>query len=197
MGNVDRANGFKPVQKLDGSPWNGKLREYAVASNYATNIFVGSPVKLAGSASADGTKPTVALCGVTDVPVGIVVGIKPTVDNMNPKYAAASTGWTVLVCDDPNVIMEIQADEDIEVGDIGSNATFTAESGNTSTGFSTCELDSSTIATTITLPLKLIGLVPAVDNEVGTNSKALVMWNIHQFCYWNLIKQSEVISNGC
>ena len=188
MANVDRANGFKPVQKLDGSPWNGKLREYAVASDYATNIFVGSPVKLAGSASADGTKPTVALYAATDYsestavpPVGIVVGIKPTVDNMNPKYAAASTGWTVLVCDDPNVIMEIQADEDIEVGDIGSNATFTAESGNTSTGFSTCELDSSTIATTITLPLKLIGLVPAVDNEVGTNSKALVMWNIHQF----------------
>lgn len=183
MANVDRANGFKPVQKLDGSPWNGKLREYAVASDYATNIFVGSPVKLAGSASADGTKPTVALCGVTDVPVGIVVGIKPTVDNMNPKYAAASTGWTVLVCDDPYVIMEIQADESLAATDIGMNSKFTAESGNTSTGFSTCELDSdaAAIATTNTLPLKILGFVPAIDNEVGTNAKALVMWNVHQY----------------
>jgi hypothetical protein len=182
MANVDRANGFKPVQKLDGSPWNGKLRKYYIPTS-SSSIFVGSPVKLAGSADPTGKYPSIDLAAAGQVPVGICMGIEPTVDNMNPKYSAKGTANYALVCDDPYVVMEVQVDAALDVASVGLNTVWINESGNTTTGISTVEIDADA-DTTNTKEVKIIGFVPAIDNDANTeNNKVLVAWNEHQYMH--------------
>jgi hypothetical protein len=53
--------------------------------------------------------------------------------------------------------------------------------GSTVTGFSGEQADSTTVATTATLPLKIHGAVQKVDNDItSTNVKILVLINNHQ-----------------
>jgi len=183
MANVSRVNGFKPVKHFTGAPYNGQANLYFVPSSDSTVIMVGDAVKLAGDARAATGVPTVTRCGATDVPVGIVVGIAftgvgdvtnmPPVSNLNtPVYRAASTDRYLLVSDDPSVIYEVQyAGTSVAAAtitaNVGLNGQFTTTAGSTTTGASGMQLDSSGLATTATLPLKIVGFPNRPDNIPG------------------------------
>jgi hypothetical protein len=117
----------------------------------------------------------------------VVVGIAndPAVpasnDMLEAGYRAASTEGYVLVCDDPDVLYEIQEDSDTSTlakTSIGLNADLIAAAGSTYTRRSGFMLDSSTAATTATLQLRIIELAQRPDNEIGTNAKWLVAINL-------------------
>lgn len=184
MANVSRVNGFRPVKHLNGSPYNGQANWYYIPSTDSTAVFVGDLVKLAGSASADGY-PTVAQAAASDTKIiGVVVGLKPDPTNLNvPIYRAASTNRYVLVADAPDIIYEAQEDAvggAAAAADIGLNCDVIVGAGSTTTGASGMQIDTSTKATTSTLPLRLVGFVDRIDNEIGSaNAKMLVMINSH------------------
>jgi hypothetical protein len=98
-------------------------------------------------------------------------------------YGAASTAYYVLVDDDPDTLFEIQEDAvggALAITDVGLNADFIVAAGNAYTKRSGVMLDTSTKATTAGLPLKIIGVTPRPNNEVGSaNSKVLVKINLH------------------
>jgi len=74
MANVDRPNGFTPVQHLNGSNYNGSFRKYYSPND---NLFKGDLVELetTGVRSGDGIYGTVdRLDAAGDVIVGVVVG---------------------------------------------------------------------------------------------------------------------------
>lgn len=184
MSSVSRINGFRPVKQITGSPWNGQANVYFVPSSDSSVIMVGDAVKLLGDARAATGVPTVTrVSGATDVPVGIVVGILftgvgdltnvPPVNDLNtPVYRRASTDRYLLVCDDPNVIYEVQyAGTSVAAAtitaNVGLNGQFTTTAGNTSTGASGMQLDSAGLATTATLPLKIVGFPNRPDNIPG------------------------------
>jgi len=88
----------------------------------------------------------------------------------------------VLVDDDPDHAFEIQEDSvggALAVTDIGLNADFINAAGNAYTKRSGAMLDTSTKATTATLPLKIIGLVPRPNNDIGATAKVIVKINVH------------------
>ena len=183
MASVSRANGFRPVKSITGAPYNGQANLYFVPSSDSTVIMVGDAVKLAGDARAATGAPTVTRAGATDVAVGIVVGIVftgvgdvtnvPPVNNLNtPVYRAASTDRYLLVCDDPNVVYEVQyAGTSVSAAtitaNVGLNGQFTTTAGSTTTGASGMQLDSTGLATTATLPLKVVGFPNRPDNIPG------------------------------
>jgi hypothetical protein len=199
MANVNKAFGFKPVRHLNGSPYNGQVNIYAVATDEGTAIFVGDLVKINGGAANNYTAVTQATADAVCVGpvVGVIVkgldpvsgkmgnGASPTLDT--PQYVAATPGVVryVLVADSPDVIMEAQADDDtstVVATQLMANFNFVVGTGSTVTGRSAMQLDSNTGATTNTLPLTLIGFPNRVDNEVGsTNQKVLVRFNTHQY----------------
>jgi hypothetical protein len=181
MPNTDGAFGLRLVQTLNGSPTNFKITKYNIPSTDGSALFVGSPVKLAGTASTDGKYRDVILAGVGDTCVGFIVGFEPDFDDLNTRYRKASTQRYAYVCDDPNALMLIQGDDALSANDVGLNVSYTAESGNTTTGISTVEADVSEVDTTNTLDLNIVGLYPTPDNELGANQKLLVRWNVHQF----------------
>ena len=200
MANTSRPNGFKPVKHINGSPYNGQCNFYAVATDEGTAIFVGDLVKINGGAASD--LPAISRGAANNVMVGCVVGVLPagmdpvqgkmstgsmTLDYPASGYVAATPGVVryVLVCDDPEIIMEAQADDDtstIVATQLMANFNVVATAGTTTTGVSNMQVDSNTGATTNTLPLQLVGFPNRVNNEVGsTNQKVLVKFNTHQY----------------
>ena len=75
----------------------------------------------------------------------------------------------------------IQNDGTSAVANYGKNADVVVAAGSTTTGVSAMELDTSTIATTAALNLKIIGLWSAPDNAVGANAVVVVKINEHLY----------------
>lgn len=200
MPNVNRPAGFRPVRHTDGSPWNGQAELFAIASADATSIGVGDLVKVVAGVDT-GAPPTTSVTPVvlpgygqvtrvaanTDIPAGVVIGFIPNYSNLSipQQYHAASSGLRyALVCIDPTVIYEVQANAAITLATIGGkNATYTLGAVVASTGQSAMQFDVSTIATTATLPLKVLQVAPRADYDVTdlTNVKLWVTLNSNTF----------------
>lgn len=185
MANADTPFGLRPVAHRNGGAYTGGARVYSVPTGDSTAIFIGDPVKLAGTAQTINgvTYADVAQAATGDVIVGVVVGVLPdTADSL--KYRAASTQRRILVADDPDLLFEIQevsGGTALTANDIGLNANFVVGSGSTTTGYSGVELNNSGEATTNTLDLQIMGIVNRADNAVGEHAKWLVRINRHQF----------------
>ena len=180
MANSDKPNGFRPVKHLNCSPWNGQFNRYYGAAN----LFMGDLVihEAAGQAIGDGAYPGCDRAAADGILIGVVVGWEPDPAALDRTYYATSNSLAVFIMDDPNVILEAQAnDAGLAAADVGLNCDFVVAAGNTTTGLSNMEIDGGTEATTIDEPLKLVGAVNRPDNDLATaNSRWLVLINQHR-----------------
>lgn len=203
MANVNRVTGFRPVKHLTGAPYNGQANIYEVAAGETIPVFVGDLVVLSDSAATEGypaVEAPVAAAATSGSYVGAVVGIiNAKLDPVNgkmtsgsialdtPQYRAASTKQLVLVADAPDLVFEAQADAAVALASVGLNVgvvegTGSASLGSTSTGFSGMQVDASSVNTTSTLPLQIMGFTKAPDNEAAaTYNKVLVRINTHAY----------------
>lgn len=181
MANVSRVNGLRPVKHVDGSPWNGQLNKYFVPATDSTAIYQGDLVKLGGAVDSVGVA-TVAkfVAGTDSAAVGVAVGFAINPLNLNsPQYRVASTALYVLVADSPDTMFEIQSSVAATPTTLTQNAQVADAGGSTTTGQSGMSITS--FATTATLPLKAMGAVQRVDNDITSNNyKVLVVINNHQ-----------------
>lgn len=181
MANPNSPYGLRPVRERDGSPYSGAANTYYVPASDGTALFIGDPVILAGSADTAGTAPTVtrATAGATNRITGVVVGFQPSPAFVPYGYRPASTAMYVLVADDPYIEYAIQADADgIAADQVGLNANLTAGSGSTATKRSGFILDGTTPADDVTYQLRILGLEPQINNEVGAYADVLVRINL-------------------
>jgi hypothetical protein len=184
MASVSRANGFKPVKSVNGAPYSGAANVYFVPASDSSVIMIGDAVKLLGDARAATGAPTVTrVSSATDIPVGVVVGILftgvgdltnvPPVNDLNtPIYRRASTDRYLLVADDSDLVYEVQYSATSVAAatitaNVGLNGQFTTTAGSTTSGSSGMSIDSSGLATTATLPLKIVGFPNRPDNIPG------------------------------
>lgn len=181
MANSNAPTGLTPVRYRNGSPWNGVARRYYVPATDATALFIGDPVIIAGDGDTDGVPAiTRATAGSAGRITGVVVGFEPAAP-FPLKYRPASTAAYVYVADDPALLFEIQEDAvggALAATNIGQNVDLVAGAGNTNTGLSGFQADSSTAATTATLQLRIIGFQQRVNNAIGANAKILVAINL-------------------
>lgn len=184
MAQTSRIVGFRPAKYLNGAAWNGASNVYFIPASDPTAVFTGDAVKLAGDArAATGVATVTRIAAATDIPLGICVGMlfsgmgdttnMPPVNDLNtPVYRRPSTDRYVLVIDDPQVVYEVQfagagPAAATVTANVGLNGQFLLGAGNTSTGTSGFQIDSAGLATTATLPLKIIGLPNRPDNIPG------------------------------
>ena len=196
MANINAPRGFTPVKHLDGSPWNRATKDFLVDSGDATALFIGDPVKIAGSAGVAGQivagndvegMATITRCAsgsAEQLFVGVVVGFSVDPNNLMNTSRLASTSRIAHVVVDPTVVYEIQEDgvtSNIAAADIGLNFTFSTTAGSATTGYSGIQLVSNVKTNLVTAPCKLLGLVKRVDNAFGLSStdkaKFEVMFN--------------------
>lgn len=181
MANVNKPFGLRPIGNLSATGAQ-KQYGYEIADNQAGAIFQGDLVTLKDGyilkfVPTGGSAHTAAVgvfngCSYVDPTTG-----KPTWSNYYPGSVNITTGKIIAdVLDDPNQLFIIQADEDIVQADFGKNADVTASTtGSTVTGISNMTLDSSTIATTAALNLKLVGLYNVDGNDLGTNYTVVIV----------------------
>lgn len=176
MANADAPFGFRPIGGLDGSPYNGATVECVLLAADGTATFVGDPVKLTGTASADGHAPSVAQAAVTDQVFGVVVSFEADpATSLDDQYRKASTLRRVKVAPALDNLFVIQVDGAFAITDVGNTADFIVGSGSTVTGMSGVELDSSDIGTGANL--QILGLSREPDNSVDTNANVIVRIN--------------------
>lgn len=192
MANANRPCGFKPHSYLNGAPWNGQARIYAIPAAYDVALYIGDPVISGGSADAFGT-PTVALAAATGAIRGVIVGLGTSPNMMGNardpdityRPAAAQTAdWYAMVVDDPNVLFEIQEKSNtvqLAAAQIGLNTVPILAAGNGFvSGWLLASVTDATPATTATLPLRLMGLIRRSENAFGAYAKHLVKINVHE-----------------
>lgn len=183
MANVDKAFGLRPLGNLSATGAQ-KQYGYQIEDNQAGAIYQGDLVTIVGGyvvKFAPGTHAA-ALgvfngCNYIDPTTG-----KPTWKNFYPGSVNITQGKIIAdVLDDPSQLFIIQADEDIVQADIGKNADVIGTGGSSTTGQSTMELDSSTIADTAALNLKIVGLYDVPGNTLGDFAVVVVKINEHLY----------------
>ena len=165
-------SGAEPVDTLSASgSFTGKVRHIKIASGYSTDIFYGDFVKLVSSGTVEKAAVTTSVVAGT---VGIFVGCnytdpttqQPTYNQYYPASTAASD-IVAYVVDDPDLLFQMQADEAIAQTGLGNNVSAVNTAGSTSIGRSRNALDGGSIATTNTLPLRVVDFVDGPSSTVG------------------------------
>jgi hypothetical protein len=198
MANIDAPFGLRPIRHKSGAPYSGAVTPYYIASTYATALYIGDPViRVAGGSNAAavtvpsvgsfniGTLPSVekATAGDGNRITGVIVGFSALPSDLSKNYNAASTERVALVCDDPDVVFEIQADGAIPAASVGLNAVLIyTHGGSTTTGLSGVELDttSDVPAADASNQLLILRAVNRDDNDTtSTWARVEVMINQH------------------
>jgi hypothetical protein len=165
-------NGAEPVNTLSASgSYTGKVRHIKIASGYGTAIFYGDFVKLVAAGTLEKAAVTTSVVAGT---VGIFVGCSytdPSTNQMtfNQQFPASTAASDIMayVVDDPKLVFKMQADEAIAQTGLGNNISAVNTAGSTSIGRSKNALDGGSIATTNTLPLRVLEFVEGPTSTVG------------------------------
>ena len=193
---VTQTYGLKPINRLDGLPYAGAIRQIPIAAAYATAILNGDTVKVdtngylvANTTSNSGDS------------VGVLVGCQYVNSSgqtvQGQYYPAATSTSTALafgyVVDDPNAIFKVVATSGQTTTPtaysralVGANVALSINTGSTSTGDSYYGIDGASAGTTATLPIRVIDVVPDTatgprDSTSTTYYEFLVKFNLHQY----------------
>ena len=179
--------GAEPIGTLSSSgSFTGKVRHLKIASNYGTAIFYGDFVKTVAGGTIEKDSGTTSLT-TTGVFMGCFYTDPTTKQPTYSQYYPASTVASDIkayVLDDPHVLMKMQGDATLAQTAIGNNVSMVQTAGSTDIGRSKNAVDSSTIvATTATLPLRIIDFVDGPDSSVGdAYTDVIVKFNVgHQY----------------
>ena len=183
MANIDKAFGLRPIGNLSATGAQ-KQYGYEIADNQAGTIFQGDLVVLTAGfisrflpASHTAAVGVFNGCNYIDPTTG-----KPTFKNFYPGSVNITSGKIIAdVIDDPSQLFLVQCDAGFVAADVGKNADVIGTGGSTTTGVSTMELNSSTLATTAALNLKTVGLYNVPSNEYGSFAVVVVKINEHVY----------------
>jgi hypothetical protein len=197
MANQETAFGLRPVGLVGSGVNSTGVTQYEIASNNANAIYQYSLVTPAAGGVIDQAGAT---DGGTSQNLGVLMGVeyhdsvqkKPVWLNYWPGSGSVSvdTNYPVkaYVADDPNQIFVVAADASLTnrataLATVFANADLgtSARTGSTDTGRSNSQVDVDSIATTATLPLRIVGLSDDVANNDWASAGAhlLVRINAH------------------
>jgi len=170
---VSKPYGLRPINLIGGQPYAGSTRLMSIANGYGTDIFYGDVVKRVANGTVEKDSGT-----TTATPVGIFMGC--TYTNPTTKQKQFAQNWPAgtqatdaqaYVVDDPDVLFKMAAvsatttvafyGPDV----VGANAALVQNSGSNTTGDSAIDLDGASIATTASLPIRIVDIVPDTSNS--------------------------------
>ena len=189
---VSAPYGLKPINRVDGMPYAGAIRQIPIAAGYATAILNGATVKLSGGYLVADTSTNAA------TPCGVLVGcqyVNSSGQTVQGQYYPASQSTAAnpayaYVVDDPNALFKVavvSSGTTITYTDrsvVGSNLPMVQNGGSTTTGDSTIGVTTTGGGTTSTIPLRVIDVVPDTSTVVSGTTyyyELLVKINTHQY----------------
>jgi hypothetical protein len=172
---VDKPYGLKPINLIGGQVFAGSTRQRRIASG-ASSIGYGDPVKF----DTDGT---VVVCTETTTPpasgfAGVFLGCnyvssvtgQPTYSQAWISGTAVKAGTYIYayIADDPNTLFKavgvtaslvVSTTSGFVYSDIGTNVALVANTLNTTTNDSQQGLEVGSVATTRSLPIRIVDVV--------------------------------------
>jgi hypothetical protein len=187
---VDRPYGLIPINRIDGMPYAGAIRQIPVAAGFGTAIFDGDTVQI----NSDGylIKSTATDSGNI---VGVCMGgqyVNSSGQTVQAQYipALASTSTNLAyayIVDDPMALFKVAVvTSGTTMGTagrtvVGSNLALVLNAGNTTTGNSAFAVTLTGAGTTATIPIRVIDVVPETATAADTYTELLVKINTHQY----------------
>ena len=181
MANAETSFGLRPIGMVGSGPNSTGLTKYEIASNNTNVIYNG---EICVPLAAGVIDQAGATDGGTTQALGILVGVEYVDSTLNKTIfknfwpgsgsVSVDTNFPVkaLVADNPNQLFVVAADATLTnrataLAAVFANASLgtSARSGSTTTGKSSSQLGVSTINTTATLPLRIVGLADDVANN--------------------------------
>ena len=197
MANAETSFGLRPVGLVGSGTNSTGVTQYEIASNNTNAIFNGALViPLAGGVIEQAGDTA----GGTTAALGVLVGVEyvdsvskmPVFINYWPGSGSVSVDTNhpvkALVADNPEQLFVVAADATLTdrataLTGVFANASLgtSARTGSTDTGKSNSQLSVSSINTTATLPLRIVGLVDDDANNDYSSAGAhlLVRINAH------------------
>jgi hypothetical protein len=187
---VSAPYGLQPINRIDGMPYAGAIRQIPVAAGFGTAIFDGDTVQI----NSDGylIKSTATDSGNI---VGVCMGgqyVNSSGQTVQAQYipALASTASNLAyayIVDDPMALFKVAVvTSGTTMGTagrtvVGSNLALVLNAGNTSTGNSAFAVTLTGAGTTATIPIRVIDVVPETATAADTYTELLVKINTHQY----------------
>ena len=181
MANAETSFGLRPIGMVGSGPNSTGLTKYEIASNNTNVIYNG---EICVPLAAGVIDQAGATDGGTTQALGILVGVEYVDSTLNKTIfknfwpgsgsVSVDTNFPVkaLVADNPDQLFVVAADATLTnrataLAAVFANASLgtSARSGSTTTGKSSSQLGVSTINTTATLPLRIVGLADDVANN--------------------------------
>jgi hypothetical protein len=182
--------GLQPINRIDGMPYAGAIRQIPVAAGFGTAIFDGDTVVI----NSDGflVKSTTTDSGNI---VGVCVGgqfVNSSGQTVQGQFipALASTSSNLAlayVVDDPMALFKVAVvTSGTTMGTagrtvVGSNLALVLNAGNTTTGNSAFAVTLTGAGTTATIPIRVIDVVPETATGADAFRELLVKINTHQY----------------
>jgi hypothetical protein len=176
--------GLIPINLIGGQVFAGATRQIPIGSSNDTAIFFGDVVKLDSAGLLQKDTGTSAA-----TPVGVFLGCSytdPTFGKVFRQYYPADTAASDIMAyvqDDPDALFKVaittagsQTVSGVTRTAVGNNSALIQGTGSTTTGNSAVSI-SATTATTLSLPVRIIDVVPETANAAGSYTEVIVKWN--------------------
>ena len=188
---VNSPYGFVPINLIGGQVFAGQTRQLPIASNYGTAIYFGDIVRLSGGTIVKETgTTTVADDGVVGVFMGCTYTNPTTKQKFFSQFYTANTvadDIEAYVADDPDQLFKVAVTgggtsttiTPISGTILGTNLAISQPSSNsTISGNSNIGVYDSGSNTAVSLPVRVVGLVPETTDSSGNYSEVIVKWNV-------------------
>lgn len=186
---VDKPYGFQPINRIGGTPYAGSTRLVPIVSSgglTSAAMYNGDLVEMTSS----GTCQVVSSGSAAPQALGVCMGVQ-YVNSMGQtvqaQYAPAGAQNAVAyVVDDPTALFKVVA---VSSGTtvaalgrtaVGQNSSVILNSGSATTGDS-AQAISTTTATTNTLPIRIVDVVPETATGADAFVELIVKINTHTY----------------
>ena len=193
---VDAPYGLQALNRVDGLPYAGAIRQIPIASTYNTPIYDGDIVRVAAGGTVQKSTVTVdSTTAAANNTVGVFVGVQyvntqgQTVQAQYYPGNAAATSAVAFVVDDPMAAFRVavtlanSAMTTVNQSIVGTNMAIVQGAGSNTTGNSGVSVLASANGTgnAAALPVRVIAVIPDTAANATAFTEVLVKFNNHQY----------------
>ena len=192
---VSAPYGLEAINRVDGLPYAGAIRQVPIASTYNTAIYNGDIVRVAAGGTIEKSTVTVdSTAAAANNTVGVFVGVQyvnsqgQTVQGQYYPGNAAASSAVAFVVDDPMAAFKVAvtlsngAMSTVNQSIVGTNIAVRQGSGSNTTGDSGVSVVATNAqGNAAALPLRVIAVVPDTAATATTFREVVVKFNNHQY----------------
>ena len=189
---VSAPYGLKPINRVDGLPYAGAIRQVPIASTYNTAIYNGDIVRIAAGGTIEkSTVTTDSTTAAANNTYGVFVGVQyvntqsQTVRAQYYPGNVAATSAVAFVVDDPMAAFKVAVTNSgnatvttVNESIVGTNMPVRQGTGSTTTGDSAVSVYATNAqGNAAALPLRVIAVVPETATSATAFTEVIVKFN--------------------